>query len=612
MGKRIGEIERKYKRRSGLGSFFLGTFIGILLGIGALVGVGFLAYYKLTPEWINNTFKTDIDLGSDELNKVTLSTIITKALYISNNSDRYTLADFEKDFGYELPKEIKGINIEKLKTKPLNKLGEGVNEILNDVSMNELDELYTPSSDVEKLLDDTLTLYVKTGYLNGDDVYSDSECTEVVEFASIENGCIKVKDISKLPVDGKAEFDLKDVPLLQGLPLYITHIGDNLTIKRLENTFGVMLPSIIKITEAQKEEKTINELGDIIDDMYLADLLDYEYDETADKVYKTVDGVKTEVTGAVATISKKKVKELNTMEDTISSMKVYEVLDYTFQNGKYYDGGTEVTGIMSKLAGYTIGTLSSDIQSLSIADIMDYTISGNTVLDKDGNPVSGVLKTIANLTVGNMADQLQGKINGMTIADVLDYTVNADGTVTDKAGNPVKGVLKCIADLKIGEMSNGLQSKIDDMTLADVMGYEVRDGKVYNGSEEVKGTMATLIKKGTTVSGMVKAVNNLTIAEALDYTLQDGVYIDSDGKAVSGVLSLIDLGDKVTNLSTQIGEVFNGNETTGKAAKTLGDMADAGIVDLKDARNKKLPGATKTIGEMTIQEAIDIMVAMAV
>lgn len=49
MGKRIGEIERKYKRRSGLGPFFLGTFVGLLLGIGAIVGVGFLAYYKATP-----------------------------------------------------------------------------------------------------------------------------------------------------------------------------------------------------------------------------------------------------------------------------------------------------------------------------------------------------------------------------------------------------------------------------------------------------------------------------------------------------------------------------------------------------------------------------------
>lgn len=609
MGKRIGEIERKYKRRSGLGPFFLGTFVGILLGIGAIVGVGLLAYYKATPQWVNSTFKTNIDLGSEDLNKITLSQVVNKAIYIANNADRYTLADFEQDFGYQLPKEIRGINIEKLKTKPLNKMGEAVSEILNDVSINDLSQIFTPSADLDKLLDDSITLYVKADFQNGDKVYADKACTEEVGFASIQNGGIQVKDLNKVPVDNKATFNLKDVPTLQGLPIYITHIGDNMTIKRLETAFGVALPDIIKISETDKETKTINELGDVINNMYLADFLDYEYDTDADKVYKTVGGVTTEVTGAVATFAKKKVSELNTLEDTIKTMRVYEVLNYTTSGGKYYDGSTEVTGIMGKIAGYTVGTLSTDIQNLSIADILDYTISGDTVTDKDGNPVTGVLKVIADLTVGNMSTDLQGKINNMTIADVLNYTISGD-TVTDKDGNSVTGVLKAIADLKIGNMSTGLQSKINAMTLADVLGYDVRDGKVYNGETEVTGTMATLIKKDTTVSGLVDAVNSLTIAEALNYSYDEdaGVYKDSSGVAVTGVLSLINLGDQVTNLSTQISSIF-----TGENAKTLAQLADAGVITLNTSdRNKRIPGAAKTLGEMTIQEAMDAIVSVAV
>lgn len=200
----------------------------------------------------------------------------------------------------------------------------------------------------------------------------------------------------------------------------------------------------------------------------------------------------------------------------------------------------------------------------------------------------------------------------MTIADVLDYTINSDNTVTDADGNQVKGVLKAIADLKIGNMGSGLQNKINNMTIADVMDYEVRDGKVYNGSIEITGTMATLIKKGTTVAGMVNAVNNLTIAEALDYTLVDGVYKDNSGKTVTGVLALIDLSDKVTNLSKQIDEVFNGNTETGKTAKKLAELETAGVIDLKGKADKHVAGSTKTLGEMTIQEAVDIMVGLAV
>lgn len=608
MGKRIGQIERKYKRRSGIGSFFFGSFIGILLGIGIVAGLGALVYFKASPDWINRTFKTNIDLGSEDLNKITLSQAINKAIYISNNRDTYTLADFEHDFNYELPKEIKGINIEKLKTRPLTELGEGLTDVLNDVSVNDLDQLYTPTGDVEKLLDDELTLYVKTGYQNGDKVYADKDCTEEVDFATIENGGVQIKDMNKVPVDGKVKFDLKDVPVLQGLPVYITHIGDNMTIKRLETAFGIVMPSIIKISDADKEVKKINDLGDIIDNMYLADFLDYEYDETADKVYKTVDGVKTEVTGAVATISKKKVKELNNLEDTIQTMRVYEVLDYTLTNGKYYDNGAEVTGIMAKIAGYTVGSLSTDIQGLSIADIMDYTISGNTVTDKDGNPVTGVLKVIANLTVGNMADQLQSKINDMTIADVLDYTISGN-TVTDKEGNAVTGVLKCIVDLKIGDMSTGLQTKVDSMTLADVLDYEMRDGKVYKGSTQITGLMATLVKKNITVSGLSNAINDLKIYEALDYTLDTATskyYKDDNnngvmdaGEEVTGVLSIIDLTDNVSNLSTQISSVI-----TGENAKTLKELQSAGLIDSSLDLTKKIAGTNIVLGDCTIDSLL--------
>lgn len=611
MGKRIGEIERKYKRRSGLGPFFLGTFIGILFGIGALVGLGALAYFKATPQWINNTFKTNIDLGSDELNKITLSQAVSKALYISNNSGKYTLADFEKDFGYELPKTIKGVNIEKLKTKPLDKIGEGINDILNDVSINELSEIYTPSGDMNELLDDTLTLYVKSGFVNGDKVYSDSACTEVVDFASIENGSIKVKDISKMPVEDRTEFPLKEIPLLQGLPLYITHIGDNMTIKRLEEKFGITLPDILKLTNEDKE-KNINQLGEIIDEQYLANFLDYEYDASAGKVYKFVGGVKTEVTGAVATLAKKKVKELNTLEDTIQNMKVYEVLNYTYSAGKYYDNGSEVTGIMAKLAGYTVGTLSNDVQTLSIADIMDYTIEADgTIKDKSGNTIKGVLKAIADLTIGNMSDNLQARIDDMQIADVLDLTISGS-SVTDKNGNQVKGVLKAIADLKISELSTGLQTKINNLTLADVMDYSITDGKVYDSNgAEITGIMATIVKKNATINNLPTAINNLAIYEALDYVKYQNAgttiyYKDVNnngtydvGEGLSGVLSLINVEKGITELSDEISNIF-----TGTNAKTLSQLQNAGVIGKDVDLTKKIAGTTIVLGNCTIDELL--------
>lgn len=612
MGKRIGEIERKYKRRSGLGSFFLGSFIGILLGIGIVAGLGALVYFKATPEWLNKTFKTDIDLGSDELNRITLNKIVKKGIYISNNTDKYTLADFEKDFGYKFPEKIKGVSIEAIKNKPIDKIGDGINEILNDVSINELSEIYTPTDDVNKLLNDKLTLYVKAGFQNGDKVYSDKACTEEVEFASIVDGKVKIKDISIMPdSENKVQFELKELPVLQGLPLYITHIGDNMTIKRLEENFGVTLPSIIKISAEDKEIKTINDLGDIIDNMYIADFLDYEYDETLDKVYKTVDGVKTEVTGAVATFAKKKVNELNTLDETIKSMKVYEVLDYKSQGGKYYEGENEVTGIMAKIAGYTVGTLSDDIQNLLIADILDYTISGEIVYDKNGNQVTGVLKSIASLTVGNMADQLQSKIDDMTIADVLEFKTEA-GVLKDKSGNQVKGILKSIADLKIGEMSTGLQTKIDSITLAEVMDYTISGNTVTDkDGNPITGVMATIIKKNATIKNLPTAINNLAIYEALDYVKYENagttIYYKDDnnngaydaGEELTGVLSLIDVEKGITELSDEISGIF-----TGTNAKTLSQLQTAGVIGSEVDLTKKIKGTDVVLGDCTIDSLL--------
>lgn len=612
MGKRIGEIERKYKRRSGLGSFFLGSFIGILLGIGIVAGLGALVYFKATPEWLNKTFKTDLDLGSDELNRITLNKVVKKGIYISNNTDKYTLADFEKDFGYKFPEKIKGVSIEAIKNKPIDKIGDGINEILNDVSINELSEIYTPTDDVNKLLNDKLTLYVKAGFQNGDKVYSDQACTEQVDFASIVDGKVKIKDISIMPdSENKVQFELKELPVLQGLPLYITHIGDNMTIKRLEENFGVTLPSIIKITSEDKEVKTINDLGNIIDNMYIADFLDYEYDEILDKVYKTAHGAKTEVTGAVATISKKKVKELNTLEDTIQNMKVYEVLNYTFNAGKYYDNGTEVTGIMAKIAGYTVGTLSGDIQNLSIADILDYTISGEIVYDKNGNQITGVLKSIASLTVGNMADQLQSKIDDMTIADVLEFRTEL-GVLKDKSGNQVKGVLKTIADLKIGEMSTGLQTKIDSMTLAEVMDYTISGNTVTDkDGNPITGVMATIIKKNATIKNLSTAINNLAIYEALDYVKYENagttIYYKDDnnngaydaGEEIKGVLSLIDVEKGITELSDEISGIF-----TGTNAKTLSQLQTAGVIGSEVDLTRKIKGTSIVLGDCTIDSLL--------
>ena len=109
MGKSLTKSERK-SRKSGVGAFFGGTFVGFLLGLAAIAGICVFAYFKVSPEWLNKTFKTDINLGSEQANKVTLSDVVSSAMSILSNTSTYTLNDLNKDLGVEVPDKLLGID----------------------------------------------------------------------------------------------------------------------------------------------------------------------------------------------------------------------------------------------------------------------------------------------------------------------------------------------------------------------------------------------------------------------------------------------------------------------------------------------------------------------
>ena len=82
-------MSRREKRKSGsFGSFVFGSFFGFLLCIGALVGIGCFAYFKVSPAWINKTFNTNIDLGNEEINDKTLKDLVSATFLYFTTSKR--------------------------------------------------------------------------------------------------------------------------------------------------------------------------------------------------------------------------------------------------------------------------------------------------------------------------------------------------------------------------------------------------------------------------------------------------------------------------------------------------------------------------------------------
>ena len=220
MAKEIGE---RTKQKSSSGAFFGGTLFGFLLCIIVLVGLGALAYFKLSPKWINDTFNTNIDLGSEELNRLTLNDAVSQAINLSQNMDTYTISKLETDFGINIGDKFKGIDITDLKNVPLSNFGAEVQNKLTQISAAELEEeLISLSGDIDQIMSSTYTYYFndddKHLYHNYNSGYSNAvEDTEFKYSYKQENNKIVIKGTEFRIEDGKVEITLKHLPLITAL-----------------------------------------------------------------------------------------------------------------------------------------------------------------------------------------------------------------------------------------------------------------------------------------------------------------------------------------------------------------------------------------------------------
>ena len=158
MAKEIGRRERK--RGSSFGSFCSGTFFGFILCLALICGTLAFAYFKVSPKWVNDKFDTNINLGSDELNNLTIKEAVDHAIGLSQNMDSYTLSKLETDFGVKLGDSFKGIDISELKDVPLSELSTELQNTLTQISAAELEkELVTFDGDIQQVLNSSFTYY---------------------------------------------------------------------------------------------------------------------------------------------------------------------------------------------------------------------------------------------------------------------------------------------------------------------------------------------------------------------------------------------------------------------------------------------------------------------
>lgn len=294
MSRNSSEFKHK-SNGSHVGTFFFGALIGILVGIAILAGLVAFAYYKVSPNWLNNNFKTEIDLGNDDLNNLTLSEFVNHAVNLGQNIDTYTLNDLKKDFGVDIGNEFMGINITDLYDVPLPNLVDSIKDKISNISADELKEIIN-LDDMNNMLDKYKTYYVDA---QNSVLYEDESLSVQVDFIySINNGYVVINNREFAINQNRVNIQLRYLPLNEAMSSLTSNLGANITLRELEQDYGVVLPDCF---DNINRNTTIAELGQAIDNMYIADLLGLNYDASQDKVYNSQG---TEITGILRAVSR--------------------------------------------------------------------------------------------------------------------------------------------------------------------------------------------------------------------------------------------------------------------------------------------------------------------
>lgn len=426
-------MSRSRNRSGRVGAFFGGSFVGFILCLALLAGLGCFVYFKVSPRWINKTFKTNIDLGSDEINKKTLSDLVSTVVGLSKNMDTYTINNLNEDFGIKIKDELFGIDIKDLKEVPFDDLSESIEKKFANISAEELRNV--SGMNLEESMGNILNKENVYYFNSADDKlykkYDGTTFSQPVTFEfelNEQKTTVTTKgNVVAIKANKEVRIPLWYLPLTVALTDFTSNMGNQMTLADLEKDFGVKLPSFIKLTEQEKKETTVNELEGVVKASYVKDVLNlniktYEYSSETfyydDKNNNNIKDDGEEISYVLYSLSGKKINELSS---TISQMKFSEIFSED-ERGKGVlslividpaDPTTDPTiaqmpqAITTAVSDATI----EDLLSKGIISVDDSAGKLTTPFDHDGNPLTDEI-TLQSLTV---TDFIEYALNSIVI-----------------------------------------------------------------------------------------------------------------------------------------------------------------------------------------------------
>ena len=523
--------------------FLLGLLVGFVGCVGGIVGAGYWAFTSLSLGALGVTLPEELQgTGEVDISTYTMQDLLGDVLYYAGgNADELTVEELEKKYGMKILSDIKEALPEELVQLPLTSLGEedGLNRVLSAIDFNfifgMLEEGLLPPMLMEALGDKPVSLVmegkvgellggVKLGYLlslnyeerNGEwvlvyvdpdhptapELLANLDVGELVAATESENGDIllPVKNALMGVTLGELSGDASNA-LLSGIV-----ISDAIVLNPSTGKHELQMDAVLgtmKIGAVAGYEKVAGRWQDkngASAPAIMAGLLDYS---VADLTEGQLD-----------------------MAEVMADLQIGDVIGYEKNSaGQFTDGGVALSGINKTVADlYLSDVLGGEMDIAEILGeekvgvLMNYTLSGKDWIDSEGNAVTGMNASLANIVLSDIFDgtvSIDGVLGDVYLGEVMGYVVSAyktDGVTpkewVTKDGHAVTGINETVANMKAGALTDGsfdYKDAFGDQMVGELQGYTRQGSQWYKDSAK-KYPLDTLDN----------AIANLNVGDLID------------------------------------------------------------------------------------------------
>ena len=153
-------------------------------------------------------------------------------------------------------------------------------------------------------------------------------------------------------------------------------------------------------------DSQIGNISSDVSDIELGAIMGYEYDTEQLKWYNSHGEELTGVMAAFGDLSITELSDSETFASSLNSVKLADALGYTKTESGWIDSNEQpVTGIMAILADTQIGSVSADMNDIQIGSIMGHEYNeSDGKWYQNGVELTGVMAVFADLTVNEMSN----------------------------------------------------------------------------------------------------------------------------------------------------------------------------------------------------------------